>query len=78
MDLSECHLEVYGVTLISRALHGNKSLKGLNLFKNTLDVEGARALKDLLIANNTLEFLDVGHNRIRQRGLEALSEGIIS
>jgi len=39
---------VYGVTLIARALHKNQTLKGLNLFKNTLDVDGARALGEML------------------------------
>jgi hypothetical protein len=47
------------------------------LFKNTIDVDGARAVRDLLKVNSKLEFLDIGHNRIRSKGLEAIAEGII-
>ena len=51
--------------MIAKALQKNSTLKGLNLFKNTLDVDGARALRDMLKVNHSIEFLDVGHNRIR-------------
>ena len=77
LDLSQNRLGVYGVTLIAKSLHKNITLNGLNLFKNTLDVDGARALRDLLKVNSTIEFLDIGHNRIRQKGLEAIAEGIL-
>lgn len=76
LDLSQNQLGVYGATLISKSLHKNTTLKGLNLFKNTIDVDGARALRDLLKVNKYIEFLDIGHNRIRQKGLEAIIEGI--
>jgi hypothetical protein len=39
-------------------------------------VDGARALRELLKVNTSIEFLDVGHNRIRQKGLEAIANGI--
>jgi hypothetical protein len=58
-------LGVYGVTLIAKALTKNSSIKSLNLFKNTLDVDGCRALRDMLKVNSTIEMLDLGHNRIR-------------
>jgi Ran GTPase-activating protein (RanGAP) involved in mRNA processing and transport len=77
LDLSQNQLGVYGITLIAKSLQKNTTLKGLNLFKNTLDVDGARALRDLLKVNHSIEFLDVGHNRIRQKGLEAITEGIL-
>jgi len=67
---------VYGATLISKSLQKNNTVKGLNLFKNTIDVDGARAVRDLLKVNKNIEFLDIGHNRIRQKGLEAIIEGI--
>lgn len=51
-------------------------MKTLNLFKNTIDVDGARAIREMLKVNTSIEFLDIGHNRIRQKGLEAISEGI--
>jgi hypothetical protein len=53
-------------------------LKGLNLFKNTIDVDGARAIRELLESNSTIEFIDLGHNRIRSKGLEAIKEGILA
>ena len=67
---------VYGVTMLAKSLEKNQVLKGLNLFKNQFDVDGARALRELLKVNSSIEFLDVGHNRIRQRGLEAIANGI--
>lgn len=67
---------VYGVTMIAKSLEKNSVLKGLNLFKNNFDVDGARALRELLKVNSSIEFLDIGHNRIRQKGLEAISNGI--
>lgn len=62
--------------MISKSLQKNTCLKGLNLFKNTIDVDGARAVRDLLKVNKNITFLDIGHNRIRQKGLEAIIEGI--
>jgi len=31
----------------------------------------------MLKVNKTLEFLDVGHNRLREKGIIALTDGII-
>ena len=45
---------VYGVTLISKALEKNTNVTGLNLFKNTFDVDGCRALRELLKVNKNL------------------------
>jgi len=39
-------------------------------------VDGARSLRELLKVNNSLSFLDVGYNRIRQEGIRALTDGI--
>ena len=78
LDLSSNELGVYGVTLIAKALQKNSTLKSLNLFKNTFDVDGSRALREMLKVNNTIEFLEIGHNRIREKGLEAITEGILS
>ena len=54
----------------------NSTLKWLNLYRNLIDVDGARALADALKVNKTLQFLDVGFNRIRNTGLKAISEAI--
>jgi Ran GTPase-activating protein (RanGAP) involved in mRNA processing and transport len=48
----------------------------LNLYRNKVDVDGARALREALKVNKTLEFLDVGHNRLREKGIKALTDGI--
>lgn len=62
--------------MICGALKKNSVVKGLNLFKNFIDVDGSRAVRDLLKVNKILEWLDLGHNRIRMKGLEAIAEGI--
>lgn len=54
----------------------NSSLKTLNLYRNKVDVDGARALREVLKVNTTIEFLDVGHNRLREKGIKALTDGI--
>jgi hypothetical protein len=55
----------------------NDTLRHLNLYRNIIDVDGARSLGRLLKVNTSLEFLDVGHNRIRQTGLRAIVDGIV-
>ena len=45
-------------------------LTSLNIFKNTIDVNGARAIREILKVNQAIQFLDIGHNRIRQKGFE--------
>ena len=54
----------------------NSTLKTLNLYRNRVDVDGARALRELLKCNSSLEFLDVGYNRLRQKGIMAITDGI--
>lgn len=38
---------------------------------------GAKQICELLKQNQTLEFLDIGHNRIRQKGLEYITDGLV-
>lgn len=59
------------------SLKVNKTLKTVNLYRNIIDVDGARALGDVLAVNKTLEFIDIGHNRIRCTGLKAVVDGIV-
>lgn len=54
----------------------NNTLKTLNLYRNKVDVDGARALRELLKVNNSIEFLDVGYNRLREKGIKAITDGI--
>ena len=77
LDLSQCGLGVAGTVTVALALHNNKTLKHLNLYRNKVDVDGARALRELLKVNSTLEFLDVGYNRLREKGIKAITDGIV-
>lgn len=67
---------VSGTQAIAKSLIKNTTLKTLNLYRNKVDVDGARSLREVLKVNNTLEFLDVGHNRLREKGIKALTDGI--
>lgn len=62
---------------ISEALKVNTKLKSLNVYRNLVDVDGARSLEQALKVNSTLEFLDVGHNRLREKGIKAITQGFI-
>jgi hypothetical protein len=48
-------------------------LKFLNLFNNKIGYDGAVSIGNGLNKNNSLEFLDIGHNRIRDKGLRKLT-----
>ena len=78
LDLSKCHLQEIGVKYICEgALLFNSTLRWLSLYRNIFGVEGARAIGKALSKNKALEFLDIGHNRIRQTGLKAICDGIL-
>lgn len=74
--MSNNDLQVYGTFMLCKSLQKNKTLKSLNLFKNMIDVDGCRAVRDLLKVKHNFEYLDLGHNRIRSKGLEAIAEGL--
>lgn len=61
---------------MARSLEKNNSVKFLNLFNNKIGFDGAKTFASTLAVNNTLEFIEFGHNRIRDRGLIELGEGI--
>lgn len=65
-----------GTQAIAHSLMKNQTLKSLNLYRNKVDVDGARALKELLKVNKSLEFLDLGFNRLREKGIKAITDGI--
>jgi len=48
-------------------------LKFLNIFNNKIGYDGAVSIGEGLKTNNVIEFLDVGHNRIRDKGLRKIS-----
>ena len=74
--MSQCKLGVSGTFAIANALLKNTGIRHLNLYRNKVDVDGARSLRELLKVNNTLEFLDLGYNRLREKGIKAITDGI--
>jgi len=76
LDLSQCKLGVSGTVAIATALIKNNTLTTLNLYRNKVDVDGARSLRELLKVNTSIEFLDVGFNRLREKGIKAITDGI--
>jgi len=61
---------------LANAMKENTTLESVNLYRNIFDVDGARELGKVLAVNKTLKSLDIGHNRIRKTGLEAIVNGI--
>lgn len=58
-------------------MKNNKSVKFVNLFNNKIAFDGAKAFAENVLPFNTvLEFLELGHNRIRDKGIKAITEGI--
>lgn len=48
----------------------------MNIFFNLIGFDGAKEFGQTLKVNNTLEFLDLGDNRIRNKGLLAIADGL--
>lgn len=48
----------------------------MNLFNNKIGYDGAKALAETLKVNTSLEFLELGHNRIRNKGLLEIGDGL--
>ena len=56
----------------------NKTLKHLNIFNNIIGYDGAKTFAEALKVNNTIEFIELGHNRIRNKGLHILADALAS
>lgn len=70
---------VPGATELAAALKGNKSLRFLNLFNNKIGYDGAKSVAHSIVFNHpTLECLELGHNRIRDKGLKEITDAIIA
>jgi len=54
---------------VAHSLRKNTSVKFLNLFNNNISFDGAKALGETFKLNSTLEFVELGYNRIRNKGL---------
>jgi len=55
---------------LALSLKKNSTLKYLNLYGNVIDVKGAEFFADYLATNSSLEFCDLGYNRVRDKGLD--------
>ena len=65
LDLSQNCFRAAGAKIIAQViLHNNKTLKNLNIYSNLIEVEGSGFISDALKENSTLEFLDIGKNKI--------------
>jgi hypothetical protein len=60
---------VPGASVLAVSIKNNKSLKFLNLFNNKIGFDGAKSIaQNIVLYHPTLECLEVGHNRIRDKG----------
>jgi Ran GTPase-activating protein (RanGAP) involved in mRNA processing and transport len=60
-------------------LKSNKSLRYLNVFNNKISYDGAKSIAENVVANHpNLEFLELGHNRIRDKGFSSIVNAILS
>lgn len=65
LDLSQNCFRAAGAKIISEViLKNNKTLKNLNIYSNLIEVEGSGFIANALKENSTLEFLDLGKNKI--------------
>lgn len=79
LDLSKNQLGVPGASQLAVALKGNKSLKFLNLFNNKIGFDGAKSVANNIILNHpTLECIELGHNRIRDKGLKEIIDALVA
>ena len=57
----------------------NSSLKYLNVFNNKISYDGAKAIAENIVAvHPNLEFLEIGHNRIRDKGFSCIIKALLS
>ena len=61
---------------MSEALKENTTLQSLNLHRNSIGDEGAKALSEALKENTTLQSLNLQSNSIKYDGAKALSEAL--
>jgi len=79
LDLSQNCFRAAGAKIIAEVIiKENTVLKNLNIYSNLIEVEGSGFIANALKLNNTLEFLDIGKNKIRNKGVTYLIEQITS
>ena len=79
LDLSQNCFRAAGAKIVAEVFLSNKkTLKNLNIYSNLIEVEGCGFIANSLKVNSTLEFLDIGKNKIRNKGITNLFEQICS
>lgn len=78
LDLSKNNIGVSGADELAKSLKTNKSLRYLNVFNNKISYDGAKAIAENIVANHpALEFLEIGHNRIRDKGFSCIVNALV-
>ena len=77
LDLSCNNLAYSSIRQLCQALEINKTINYLNLFHNCFDVSGAMRIGKVLKINNTLIELDLGYNRIKDKGFKSVIDSIL-
>ena len=75
--MSNIHLGVSEAHILKAIITNNNALSHLILYGNAFGVEGARILSEGLKVNHGLQLLDIGCNRIRNKGATAIANGIL-
>lgn len=75
--MSHLKLGVKQSVIIRDFLKNSISIKSLNLYANKFGIEGARNLAEGLKVNSVLEQLDLGCNRIRNKGAVAIADAVL-
>ncbi len=70
LDISKNNIGVSGADELAKSLKNNTSLKFLNVFNNKIGYDGAKSIAENVVRYHPkLEFLELGHNRIRDKGV---------
>ena len=78
LDLSFNAIGCSGAQALSEGLANDQSMKYMNLYGNIMDVEGSKHLSKLFSVHSKLEFLDLGYNRLRDKGLEMIVNSMVN
>ncbi len=70
LDISKNNIGVSGADELAKSLKNNISLKFLNVFNNKIGYDGAKSIAENVVRYHpNIEFLELGHNRIRDKGI---------
>ena len=77
LNLSCNNIYYSAVNSLCQAMEINKTINYLNLFHNSLGVSGAERIGNMIKINNNLIELDIGYNRIKDKGFASVINAII-